>query len=126
MTIGPDLAGAVTAFNRFGFGARPGDLAAAAAVVHAVATGYRDRSHFDGQDVLESGNPKPGRTESGWLNRTLGALPASASRRPPPYGARRAADRGAGLRRFRHPSERGRGARRARPAHPGARRRLRR
>ena len=30
MTIGPDLAGAVTAFNRFGFGARPGDLAAAA------------------------------------------------------------------------------------------------
>ena len=30
MTIGPDLARAVTAFNRFGFGARPGDLAAAA------------------------------------------------------------------------------------------------
>jgi hypothetical protein len=30
MTIGPDLAGAVTAFNRFGLGARPGDLAAAA------------------------------------------------------------------------------------------------
>jgi uncharacterized protein (DUF1800 family) len=28
MTIGPDLAGAVTAFNRFGLGARPGDLAA--------------------------------------------------------------------------------------------------
>jgi uncharacterized protein (DUF1501 family) len=48
-----------------------------AAVVHAVATGYRDRSHFDGQDVLESGNPGPGRTESGWLNRTLAALPAA-------------------------------------------------
>jgi uncharacterized protein (DUF1800 family) len=30
MTIGPDNAGAVTAFNRFGFGARPGDLNAAA------------------------------------------------------------------------------------------------
>src|SRR5208282_4114829 len=30
MTVGPDLAGAVTAFNRFGFGARPGDLNAAA------------------------------------------------------------------------------------------------
>ncbi len=30
MTIGPDVPGAVTAFNRFGFGARPGDLAAAA------------------------------------------------------------------------------------------------
>src|SRR5208283_3667249 len=46
-----------------------------ATLVHAVATGYRDRSHFDGQDVLESGNPGPGRTESGWLNRTLAALP---------------------------------------------------
>lgn len=30
-----------------------------AAVVHAAATGYRDRSHFDGQDVLESGLPGP-------------------------------------------------------------------
>ena len=30
MTIGPDHAGAVTAFNRFGFGACPGDLNAAA------------------------------------------------------------------------------------------------
>ncbi len=49
-----------------------------ATVVHAVATGYRDRSHFDGQDVLESGNPGPGRTESGWLNRTLAALPSPA------------------------------------------------
>src|SRR5580700_5299033 len=28
-----------------------------AAVVHAAATGYRERSHFDGQDVLESGYP---------------------------------------------------------------------
>src|SRR5947208_10654867 len=30
-----------------------------ATVVHAAATPYRDRSHFDGQDVLESGVPKP-------------------------------------------------------------------
>jgi len=45
------------------------------AVVHAVATGYRERSHFDGQDVLESGYPAPGRTDSGWLNRALMALP---------------------------------------------------
>jgi uncharacterized protein (DUF1501 family) len=52
-----------------------------AMVVHAVATGYRDRSHFDGQDVLESGYPGPGRTESGWLNRALGALPASGASR---------------------------------------------
>ena len=46
-----------------------------AAIVHASATAYRDRSHFDGQDVLESGFPKPGHTESGWLNRLLAGLP---------------------------------------------------
>ena len=45
-----------------------------AVVVHAAATPYRERSHFDGQDVLESGIAKPGRTESGWLNRALGAM----------------------------------------------------
>ncbi len=42
-----------------------------AIVVHAVATPYRDRSHFDGQDVLESGLARPGRADSGWLNRAL-------------------------------------------------------
>jgi uncharacterized protein (DUF1501 family) len=47
-----------------------------AAVVHAAATGYRERSHFDGQDVLESGQPAPGSVQSGWLNRALAALPA--------------------------------------------------
>ena len=46
-----------------------------AAVIHAVATPYRDRSHFDGQDVLESGYAGPGRVQSGWLNRALDALP---------------------------------------------------
>ncbi len=46
-----------------------------AAVVHAVATSYRERSHFDGQDVLESGYPRPGRTDSGWLNRAVAKLP---------------------------------------------------
>ena len=46
-----------------------------AAVVHAVATSYRERSHFDGQDVLESGFAGPGRVQSGWLNRALEALP---------------------------------------------------
>ncbi len=46
-----------------------------AALVHAVATPYRDRSHFDGQDVLESGFAGPGRVQSGWLNRALEALP---------------------------------------------------
>jgi uncharacterized protein (DUF1501 family) len=46
-----------------------------AAVIHAVSTPYRDRSHFDGQDVLESGFAGPGRVQSGWLNRALQALP---------------------------------------------------
>ena len=46
-----------------------------ATVVHATATGYRDRSHFDGQDVLESGFSGPGRVQSGWLNRALEELP---------------------------------------------------
>ncbi|MCC2104977.1 MAG: DUF1501 domain-containing protein [Hyphomicrobiales bacterium] len=47
-----------------------------ATIFHAVATPYRERSHFDGQDVLESGLPGVGRTTSGWLNRALAALPA--------------------------------------------------
>jgi uncharacterized protein (DUF1501 family) len=46
-----------------------------ALAVHACATNYRERSHFDGQDVLESGMPGPGRVESGWLNRALAAMP---------------------------------------------------
>jgi uncharacterized protein (DUF1501 family) len=46
----------------------------AATIVQAVATPYRERSHFDGQDVLESGFLKPGAADSGWLNRALGAL----------------------------------------------------
>src|SRR3954468_3715645 len=45
-----------------------------AIVVHAVASPYRERSHFDGQDVLESGLPRPGRVDTGWLNRSLAAL----------------------------------------------------
>ena len=46
-----------------------------ALIVHAAATNYRERSHFDGQDVLESGRLAPGQTESGWLNRAVAALP---------------------------------------------------
>ena len=45
-----------------------------AMIVHAVATPYRERSHFDGQDVLESGLTKPGAVDTGWLNRALAAL----------------------------------------------------
>src|SRR5215472_11780377 len=46
----------------------------AATIVHAAATPYRERSHFDGQDVLESGLPKPGAADTGWLNRALASL----------------------------------------------------
>ena len=45
-----------------------------ALVVHACATPYRERSHFDGQDVLESGLAKPAVSDSGWLNRALAGL----------------------------------------------------
>jgi uncharacterized protein (DUF1501 family) len=46
-----------------------------AIAVHACATNYRERSHFDGQDVLESGMPGSGQVQSGWLNRAIAALP---------------------------------------------------
>src|SRR5438128_9677231 len=48
--------------------------AGAATIVHAAATPYRERSHFDGQDILESGLGKPGATDTGWLNRALVSL----------------------------------------------------
>ncbi len=49
-----------------------------ATVIHAAASPYRERSHFDGQDVLESGQPGPGMIASGWLNRALAAVPKGA------------------------------------------------
>jgi uncharacterized protein (DUF1501 family) len=45
-----------------------------ATIVHATATPYRERSHFDGQDVLESGIARPGAIDTGWLNRALVGL----------------------------------------------------
>ncbi len=45
-----------------------------AIVVHAVATPYRERSHFDGQDVLQTGYARAGRADTGWLNRALNSL----------------------------------------------------
>lgn len=52
-----------------------------AAVVHAVATPYRDRSHFDGQDLLENGSTQPHGLADGWLNRLLPLLPGGGERR---------------------------------------------
>ena len=45
-----------------------------ATIVHAAATPYRERSHFDGQDMLESGVGKVGAADTGWLNRAFHAL----------------------------------------------------
>lgn len=42
---------------------------------HAVASPYRDRSHFDGQNILETGGRAPYQLKDGWLNRLLGLLP---------------------------------------------------
>ncbi|HOB13444.1 MAG TPA: DUF1501 domain-containing protein [Novosphingobium sp.] len=42
---------------------------------HAVASPYRDRSHFDGQNVLETGGARPYDRKDGWMNRLIGLLP---------------------------------------------------
>ena len=46
------------------------------AVVHATALPYRDRSHFDAQQLLESGGTRPHALATGWLGRALDALDA--------------------------------------------------
>ena len=46
--------------------------------VHAVASPYRDRSHFDGQNVLETGGAQPYAVRDGWLNRLVTMLPRSS------------------------------------------------
>ncbi len=50
------------------------------AVLHAVASPYRERSHFDAQNMLESGDLRPHGSTSGWMNRALTAMPAGATR----------------------------------------------
>jgi uncharacterized protein (DUF1501 family) len=47
--------------------------------VHAIASPYRERSHFDGQNVLESGGTRAYQLKDGWLNRLLGLLPKEQS-----------------------------------------------
>ncbi len=41
------------------------------AVLHAVGLPYRERSHFDAQQVLESGGTRPYELSTGWLGRAL-------------------------------------------------------
>ncbi len=49
--------------------------------VHAAATAYRERSHFDGQNLIETGGTTPYATKDGWLNR-LAALVSEGARAP--------------------------------------------
>jgi len=44
-----------------------------ASVVQAVGLAYRERSHFDAQQVLESGGTRPYELATGWLGRALAA-----------------------------------------------------
>ncbi|MBT8078468.1 MAG: DUF1501 domain-containing protein [Gammaproteobacteria bacterium] len=48
-----------------------------AILLHAIATPYRERSHFDGQDMLELGASPGNLLRDGWLNRTLRPLGSS-------------------------------------------------
>ena len=48
--------------------------------VHAVASPYRERSHFDGQNILETGGRAAYALRDGWMNRLLGLLPGREGR----------------------------------------------
>ncbi len=43
-------------------------------ILHATATPYRERSHFEAQDLLENGTTKPHGLNTGWLGRTVDSL----------------------------------------------------
>ena len=45
------------------------------AVVHAVGNYALSRSHFDAQDFMETGTPGDRTTATGWLDRTIAAIP---------------------------------------------------
>lgn len=51
-----------------------------ASFVHALASGYRERSHFDAQNVMESGASEPYGRDDGWMNRLLTLLPAEGAK----------------------------------------------
>ena len=44
--------------------------------VHAAHTAYRERSHFDAQDILENGTTSQAHHKDGWLGRIIQGLPA--------------------------------------------------
>lgn len=48
-------------------------------ILHAAATPYRERSHFDAQDLLENGSNQPHQLSTGWLNRAVASMPGSSA-----------------------------------------------
>jgi uncharacterized protein (DUF1501 family) len=48
-------------------------------ILHAVASPYRERSHFDAQNLLENGMVRPFGRETGWLNVALAAASGDRS-----------------------------------------------
>ncbi len=58
------------AFERVGEAFGAGE----ALFVHAAATSYRERSHFDGQNMIETGGAQPYAARDGWLNRLTAML----------------------------------------------------
>jgi uncharacterized protein (DUF1501 family) len=67
------------AFAEVGKAAQAGE----ALFVHAAATAYRERSHFDGQNLLETGGTAPYASKDGWLNRLVGLLAENGRAEPP-------------------------------------------
>lgn len=51
-----------------------------AAFYHAIASGYRERSHFDGQNMLETASTRPYGRDDGWMNRLLTLFPKGESK----------------------------------------------
>lgn len=49
-------------------------------VLHAVASSYRDRSHFDAQNILETGGIAAYAEHVGWMNRLVGLLSGPEAR----------------------------------------------
>ena len=84
----PDYAGAPRASGFFAIHPALVEIAAAhdrgeALFVHATATGYRERSHFEGQNLLETGGQRPYGLADGWLNRLVGLIGERDAGTPP-------------------------------------------
>lgn len=71
-TIHPALTNVTAAFD-----------AGEALFIHAAATSYRERSHFDGQNMLETGAAQPYAANDGWLNRLVALLAREAGDHAP-------------------------------------------